>query len=429
MKIITLDKVSKRYRLSRLGAKSVREEMAWSFKRLLPGGPKLERTDEFYALRDVSFEIEQGKTVGFIGSNGSGKSTLLKLLSRIIYPTSGKIAVRGSVASLIEVGAGFHPELTGRENIFLYGSIMGMKGSEVRQKFDRIVEFAEMARFLDTPVKHYSSGMYVRLGFAVAAHINPKVLLVDEVLAVGDAAFQTKCQRRIEELRRSGMTIFFVSHDMAAVERLCDHVYFVQKGQMHAQGNPQEVISEYYNEVLFKKAQNANSYSELEASLVNEMAPEGKMAEIRDVYFLNQDGERTDTIATGEPLIARIEYRAWQSVEDPVFELLFFSADDHLHCHYTTAISGAPIPALSGNGVVEIDCEAFGLTPGIFKIDASLLRRGAIDAYDSKPRQYMLKVMPGKKVRGMFYSPHTWRLLPPDEIHTSGGSGAGRDFM
>lgn len=244
MKIITLYNVSKRYRLSQLGAKSIREELAKLFARDGHGG-----NEEFFALRDVSLDIEQGETVGFIGPNGSGKSTILKLLARIIYPTRGKITVRGSVASLIEVGAGFHPELTGRENIFLYGSIMGMRQADVRAKFDRIVEFAEIERFIDTPVKRYSSGMYVRLGFAVAAHINPHVLLVDEVLAVGDASFQNKCQQRIEELRRNGMTIVFVSHDMAVVERLCGRVFFLRQGQIRQVGPPRDVIRGYYDEI------------------------------------------------------------------------------------------------------------------------------------------------------------------------------------
>jgi len=248
MKIVTVDQVSKRYRLSQLGAKSLREEVARLARPLLARRAAQER-EEFYALRNVSFEIERGEAVGLIGPNGSGKSTILKLLARIVYPTFGRVAVRGSVASLIEVGAGFHPELTGRENIFLYASIMGMKQADVRVKFDRIVAFAEMQRFIDTPVKRYSSGMYLRLGFAVAAHLNPAVLLVDEVLAVGDASFQSKCMRRIEELRRDGMTIVFVSHDMTAVERLCARAFFLEGGEIRASGAPHEVIGKYYDSI------------------------------------------------------------------------------------------------------------------------------------------------------------------------------------
>ena len=402
MKIITVDQVSKRYRLSQLGARSIREEVA----RLVQVGISREK-EEFYALHEISFEVDQGETLGLIGPNGSGKSTILKLLSRIIYPTGGRIVVRGSVASLIEVGAGFHPELTGHENIFLYGSIMGMKKAEVREKFDRIVEFSGLQRFIETPVKRYSSGMYVRLGFAVAAHINPKVLLVDEVLAVGDAAFQAKCQMRIEELRRNGMTIVFVSHDMSAVERLCNRVLFIDRGKIRAEGEPQSVIAEYFSTVVLRREADEN------AGIAN--GSNGAGVEIQSVRFLDRDGSIVDAIATGEQMIAQIEYNAYNSIEDPVFELFFYSADDHLHCHYSTALSGDHIPALQGRGVVQIECEEFGLTPGMFKIDALIHRRGTKEAYDWKPRQCLLKVIPGKRVRGMFYSPHRWRLLPSSE--------------
>lgn len=200
---------------------------------------------EFVALRDISFRVPRGQTVGVIGRNGSGKSTLLTLLSRIYRPTSGSITVRGRVATLLELGAGFHPEFTGIENIFLNGVILGMPRAELEKRLPKIIEFAELEEFIDTPVKHYSSGMVTRLGFSVAVHLDPDVLLVDEVLAVGDAAFQEKCYRKIEEFKQQNVTIFFVSHDMDAIRRVCDRVLWIDQHELHADGEPEEVIAQY----------------------------------------------------------------------------------------------------------------------------------------------------------------------------------------
>jgi lipopolysaccharide transport system ATP-binding protein len=199
----------------------------------------------FWALRDVSFDVRRGEVVGIIGRNGAGKSTLLKILSRITEPTAGEADLWGRVGSLLEVGTGFHPELTGRENIFLNGAILGMRRAEIQRKFDAIVAFAEVEQFIDTPVKHYSSGMYMRLAFAVAAHLEPEILLVDEVLAVGDAAFQQRCLGRMGEIAREGRTVLFVSHNMAAVNRLCSVAYWLDAGRIRQQGLPADVVSEY----------------------------------------------------------------------------------------------------------------------------------------------------------------------------------------
>ncbi len=190
----------------------------------------------FWALRDVSFEVAPGEVVGVIGRNGAGKSTLLKLLSRITEPSEGRITLRGRVGSLLEVGTGFHPELTGRENIFLNGAILGMKRAEIRKRFDEIVAFAEVEKFLDTPVKHYSSGMYMRLAFSVAAHLEPEILLVDEVLAVGDASFQRKCLNKMESVSKHGRTVFFVSHNMPAITRLCPRAIMLDRGRVYQDG-------------------------------------------------------------------------------------------------------------------------------------------------------------------------------------------------
>src|SRR5579859_5904403 len=209
------------------------------------GAPARGETEQFWALKDLSFEVEPGDRVGIIGRNGAGKSTLLKVLSRITEPTSGRVDIIGRVASLLEVGTGFHSELTGRENIFLNGAILGMKRAEIKKKFDEIVAFAEVDRFLDTPVKHFSSGMYMRLAFAVAAHLEPEILVVDEVLAVGDAQFQKKCLGKMSEVAHGGRTVLFVSHNMAMMANLCKRGILLEQGRVQAQGSMQEVLSIY----------------------------------------------------------------------------------------------------------------------------------------------------------------------------------------
>jgi lipopolysaccharide transport system ATP-binding protein len=203
--------------------------------------------EQFYALKDISFNVNEGEAVGIIGKNGAGKSTLLKILSRITFPTSGKITYRGRIASLLEVGTGFHPELTGRENIFLNGSILGLKRKEIIKNFDAIVDFSGVEKFLDTPLKHYSSGMQLRLAFSVAAHLYPEILVIDEVLAVGDAEFQKKCFGKMDEVSKGGRTILFVSHNMAAIEKLCTKVVLLHKGRLVTMGDPNTVITKYLN--------------------------------------------------------------------------------------------------------------------------------------------------------------------------------------
>ena len=248
--IIKVENLSKRYRLGTRQAAydTLREALTRAvltpFRRLSNKGGSA--GDSIWALKDVSFEVAPGEVVGIIGRNGAGKSTLLKVLSRITEPTKGRIELNGKVGSLLEVGTGFHPELTGRENVYLNGATLGMRRAEIAQKFDQIVEFAEMQRFLDTPVKRYSSGMYMRLAFAVAAHLEPEVLLVDEVLAVGDAAFQAKCLGKMGDISQQGRTVLFVSHNMGAVQRLCKTAYLLQSGEIVKCGDVATVINSYY---------------------------------------------------------------------------------------------------------------------------------------------------------------------------------------
>jgi lipopolysaccharide transport system ATP-binding protein len=245
--IITVRGVSKAYRLGAIGATSLKEELArlWGRARGRGSNGSNGGSKEFWALRDVSFDVQPGEVVGIIGRNGAGKSTLLKILSRITQQTSGEISLRGRVASLLEVGTGFHPDLTGRENIFLNGAILGMNKAEIRRKLDEIVAFAGVDQFIDTPVKRYSSGMYVRLAFAVAAHLEPEILIVDEVLAVGDAAFQNKCLGKMGAAATEGRTILFVSHNLAAVHNLCRRTILLDGGQVVANGQTESILQQY----------------------------------------------------------------------------------------------------------------------------------------------------------------------------------------
>lgn len=247
MEAIHADRISKRFRLGTLGEhQRLTEALSKSVRRWISRSDNTtSETKEFWALREVNFRIAQGEVVGIIGHNGAGKSTLLKILSRIVTPTSGRVGVRGRVGSLLEVGTGFHPELTGRENIFLNGAILGMKRSEIRQRFDQIVAFAEVEKFLDTPVKRYSSGMTVRLGFSVAAHMEPDVLIIDEVLSVGDQAFQNRCMGKASELGSQGRTILVVSHNLAAISNICTRAMLLDHGTISIDGTPQQAIERY----------------------------------------------------------------------------------------------------------------------------------------------------------------------------------------
>jgi len=265
--------------------------------------------EEFWALKDVSFEVKQGEVVGIIGRNGAGKSTLLKVLSRITEPTHGRIRLKGRVASLLEVGTGFHQELTGRENIFLNGAILGMTRAEIRRKFDEIVAFSEIEKFLDTPVKRYSSGMYVRLAFAVAAHLEPEILIVDEVLAVGDASFQKKCLGKIGEVAQGGRTVLFVSHNMAAVQSLCTKVVYLKTGKVMAIGEVEPLLNQYLAET--ESAQGGRF-----------TAPVSMNSDLKLLSF----DLSPNPVESGEPLRFRLSFRSEKSATFSDLSLLFYSA-------------------------------------------------------------------------------------------------------
>src|SRR5207253_10075960 len=298
---ISAEGLSKRYRIGELqaGYGTLRESLARSARRLTGGLHHQHHHQDIWALRDVSFDVPTGQVVGIIGRNGAGKSTLLKLLTRITTPTKGRAEIRGRVGSLLEVGTGFHPELTGRENVYLNGSVLGMKRREIAQKFPEIVEFAGVERFIDTPVKRYSSGMSVRLAFAVAAHLEPEILLVDEVLAVGDAEFQRRCLGRMQDFGASGRTVLFVSHNMQAVARLCERTLLFDEGQLVRDGPSTEVVATY-----LQSGHGSGSYREWADA---DSAPDGQtaLAWARVV----QDGETVDTADVRRPIGIEIAFR------------------------------------------------------------------------------------------------------------------------
>lgn len=289
-------------------AKSVSRQILKPFKQKTK-----KAIEEFWALNDVSFEVKQGDRVGIIGRNGAGKSTLFKLLSRITEPTTGCISIEGRVASLLEVGTGFHPELSGRENIYLNGAILGMSKAEIKHKFDEIVAFAEVEKFLDTPVKRYSSGMYVRLAFAVAASLEAEILIVDEVLAVGDAQFQKKCLGKMEEVGKLGRTILFVSHNMATVRSLCDRAILLAAGQVVMSGTPSDAIATYLSSLVEAEG--------LVEWIDDTQAPGGDEIKLRAIALIAPDGEISSTFEVDQPIEVEISYEVQQPLRNMRFNL------------------------------------------------------------------------------------------------------------
>jgi lipopolysaccharide transport system ATP-binding protein len=362
----------------------------------------LSRRTDFWAVRNMSFVVERGEALGIIGHNGAGKSTILKLLSSITAPTSGEIVVDGRLAALIEIGSGFHPELTGRENVYLNGVLLGMRRREITSKLKSIVEFAGVEQFIDTPVKHYSSGMYLRLGFSIAAHLDPEILLLDEVLAVGDAAFQAKCLDRVTELRRTGTTIVFISHNLHAVSRLCERTLLLSKGEVLMDGPTNDVIAEY-ERILFQLTPSAPHGDPIIAR--------PQAAEVVSLSFYDSNNRQTNSFQTGESLRAVVQYKVTKPIEDAVVEVYFYSIFGNLHCHFSTLTEGEGLKLSPGTGVVEFFCPEVALEAATFNVDVGIKRRGsrASEFVDCK-RAAVLNVTIGKSVMGAFHMPHSWSV-------------------
>jgi ABC-type polysaccharide/polyol phosphate transport system ATPase subunit len=377
----------------------VRIEHVWKQYRL--GARRSAAT--FWALRDVTVDVPRGSSFGIIGANGAGKSTLLKLLAGITAPTRGRITIDGRLAALIEVGSGFHPELTGRENVFLSGAILGMRQKEIASKLPSIVEFAGVNAFIDTPVKWYSSGMYVRLGFSIAAHLEPDVLLVDEVLAVGDAEFQAKCLRRIRELRSRGVTILFISHDLTTVEQLCDSAVLLEKGEVAASGDPAEVVSVYHRRLTAGQMQ-SEEYSDT--------ARDGLLT---ITSLLLRDPLRPSALTgrTGHPLTVALRCQVARPLPPVVVQLSYYSADGRTLVARTE--TDAPLDLPPPGGIVEFTCAELPLRQGAYCVTAAVRDAASNAVITWWDGSTTLHVEPGVTVEGQFHVPHTWRTLPLTE--------------
>jgi lipopolysaccharide transport system ATP-binding protein len=379
------------------------------------------RTNTFWALNDVSFEIKKGEVIGIIGRNGAGKSTLLKILSRITEPTSGFADIHGRVASLLEVGTGFHGELSGRENIYLNGAILGMKRAEIARKFDDIVDFAEVGQFIDTPVKHYSSGMYVRLAFAVAAHLEPEILLIDEVLAVGDIAFQKKCLGKMGDVARDGRTILFVSHNMAAVAGLCSGAQMLAQGRLVRSGNTSDVIDAYLSSYQLSSR----------ATIVDRKDRQGNgKLRFTDVEFLSETGAPIDVIQSGRDVQFSVGYTSPETnLRNVDVSVDLFHPNGQWMINMNSGMAGVAFDLIPSTGRLTCRIKRFPLCPGQYHLTLFCFVNGEIADW---VQQAALVVVEG----GDFYG--TGRLPPPShggflvaqdwnwEDRTNAACGAGR---
>jgi len=398
---IVVDHVSKQYRLY--------HERNNSLKAAVMHGRRA-RYEEFWALDDVSFEIPPGSTFGLIGENGSGKSTLLKCLARILRPEKGEIVVNGRVSALLELGAGFHPELSGRENVFLNGAILGMTKREIKSRFDDIVGFAGLEQFIDSPVKNYSSGMYVRLGFSVAITVDPDILLIDEVLAVGDTEFQRRCDEKLDELRSAGKTIVIVSHALDSLRHLCDQMAMLEHGKLMDLGKAPAVIDRYVDRVQLDRLPDGQ-YGSRNGS------GEGR---IERIEILDPTGKPVERVRTGDDVTFRLHYMAHEPIECPIFGFAVNSLDGVRVSGTNTREHDVVPDKIDGPGYVDLHVGRLLLTPGTYDASVSMYNYTVTHPYDSRNRFFRFDVDNGQPPErtGVVSLGGTWN------IHEKGGSGA-----
>jgi lipopolysaccharide transport system ATP-binding protein len=409
--LVAFERVSKRYTLQSGRPRSLRAALLRLDRR------RSEPPDagQLWALRDVSFTLARGETVGLIGPNGAGKSTALKLISRVIQPSSGRVLVNGRVAALLELGTGFHPDLSGRDNVFLSGALIGMARDEVRRKFDAIVDFSELAEFMDVPVKHYSSGMFARLAFAVSIHLDPEVLLVDEVLAVGDQAFQLKCLDRISQLQAQGVTICLVSHSLDSVRAVCRRALWFDHGQVRVDGAADTVVRQYLTAAL---AQDGQRLAAAAGPHVSQRWG-SRQVEITRAWLSDAQGSERQLFETGDCLVVNLEYRVHQPVPDPVFGLAVFRQDGLHLSGPNTAFEGLRFPGLSGVGRVSYTIPYLPYLEGLYLVSVAVHAADDSATYDYHDRAYEFRVVNhsgrARERYGLISPGGTWQHCPAGE--------------
>jgi len=397
--------VSKRFQMTSNRPQTVLETLI-----ALTSGKWLRRQhQELWALRELSFDLMPGESLGIIGRNGSGKSTLLKLIARILRPNSGQIVVRGRVSALLELGAGFHPDLTGRENVYLSGSLLGLTDQQVADRFQDIVDFSELHDFIDVPVKHYSSGMYMRLSFSVAVHVNPDILLIDEILAVGDQGFQEKCTERIYQLQRQGTTIVLVSHQPETVRDLCSHVLWIENGLLHNSGPVDEVLEQYAR--FYATA--AHGQGEAQGNGFRRRGT-GEI-EIKGVRLLDEDAQEGASFATGGLMTVAIDYVVHEPVRHPCFEVTIHHEDGALVNGPNKRSLAAPDTAVTGSGTVCYRIDYLPLLAGKYRLSVAVHDGHSAHPYDHHEKAYPFRVQSDDAAEGLVAIPATWEWLPHNE--------------
>ncbi len=413
---IKVDDVSKFFRLYRNRPGSVKE----AFTKF-----RTKRYEEFWALRDVSLQVEHGEVFGLVGHNGSGKSSLLKLMAGIHRPTKGTITTDGRISALLELGAGFHPELTGRENVYLNASILGLQRKEVDAIFDDIVDFSGLSQFIDSPVKHYSSGMFVRLGFSVAVHVNPQILIIDEVIAVGDEEFQRRCFEHLYGLRRDGVTIVLVTHSIQIVRQMCDRAAWLDHGQLLALGPAVDVVHEYIDKVNLDEANRLDNEERLrleaEVEAIQSQQARGSHAErpvvLREVEVLDRDSRPSRLFRLGDPLTIRFHYSAREAVECPIFSFAIESQSGVLVTNPVQPRDGRDA-VLDGEGYVDYTIDELILGPGEYIVSAAIHDKDAIIVLDKRERVRNFRVSSDEAISGIVDPRGTWmsRLGRPEPL-------------